>query len=128
MSGPITGRTLRALGSFFPARCTIETATATRDAWGQPIAAWAALSGHTGLACRVAPAGVSPTEGRRMGLTVETASHVMLIAGSYPDIQPPMRAVVTRGATSTTYDIVGVEQDGDGSLTRVQLRRTVASG
>jgi hypothetical protein len=61
-----------------------------------------------------------------MGLTVESASHVMLIAGSYPDIQPPMRAVVTRGSTSTTYDIVGVEQDGDGSLTRLQLRRVVA--
>lgn len=131
-----SGRRLARLGAVFPSRCTIEReATSGQDAYGQPVTSWATVGGLSGLACRVAPAGTSPTEGRRSGLVVENASHVALLAGAYPQIEVTMRASIDSAcgsaqsdAHTTVYEIVGVELDGNETLTRLHLRRVVSHG
>lgn len=109
----ISPRMLGSLTAFYPSLCTIQQNTPVADSYGQPIAAWANLAGHVGLACAVMSGG-----GREMKLPNQTytvASHVILLAGHYPTITTAMRAVVG----GVNYDILSVESDSQSTMTRL---------
>ena len=96
----------------YPATCTIEEASESRDAMGQVTMTWATLSGHASIKCSVA----SQREGREIhtgDLTYERSTHRIALAGSYTSITPDHRAVIG----STNYDIVRVHQDSQTQTT-----------
>jgi head-tail adaptor len=103
------------LGKFYPSACTIQVSTATQDAAGQPVLTWSTLAGHSALDCRVAPA--MAEERKRDDLVLDRTTHTIALAGYYATITPAMRAIVG----TSTYDILGVEYDGNGMTTRLRV-------
>ncbi len=111
-------RLLQSLATFYPSRCTIQTA-ANINVKGDVIKApWSDLAGHVSIPCRVAPATGRSREVRLADQVYAIASHTVALAGHYPDIRPSMRAVVDGRA----YDIEAVEHDGQGATTWLQTR------
>ena len=107
---------LTALAGFYNATCTIKERTDTADAVGQMVPAWSALSGHTDIACRIAPLEASRAARRqREEMTVSTTALVVVLAGFYPSITTAMRAVVA----GVTYTIVRVLEDSEALCTEL---------
>jgi head-tail adaptor len=111
----VSGRMLGMLGKFYASACTIQVSSATQDAAGQPVLTWSDLADHEDLACRLAPA--MAEERKRDDLVLARTTHTIALAGYYTTITPAMRAIVG----TSTYDILGVEQDGNGITTRLRV-------
>lgn len=121
MGSIISARMLPRLGAFYPAAVTIQAATLTRDAFGEPRPAWADVSGLTDLPGQLAPAAEDKLQ--RLGLTVERTTHVLALGGHYPTITPAQQALVD----GTAYEITGVRHDSQGVQTYLGLKLSVAS-
>lgn len=107
-------RLFELLGNHYPGRCTIQTSTEIEDAAGQPIPAWSDLAGHIDLQCRVAPSGGSERKATNQVYSVST--HVVELAGWYPQISSKMRVVADDGLV---LDILLPEHDGNHATTRL---------
>lgn len=106
------------LATFFASRVAIQSRASTLDAHGQPSGAWSDVAGLTGLACSV---GLPRGGERRTGDMVPLHEEAEILLASYQAaITPKMRAVVTGGLT---YDILSVEHDPLGKLTRLVAQR-----
>ncbi len=105
--------------TFYISTCTIQVATETPDALGQPIPAWADVVGLVALPCAVAPFGGSTeaSQHNRSDSIIDAATHAIAIAGYYPTIVNKMRAVVA----GMNYDIVGAETDSHAKMTRLRV-------
>ncbi len=106
-------RLFEMLAAFYPALCTIQQATETRDAAGQPNAAWSNLAGHVDIECRIGPAGGGERKTTNQVYTV--ATHTIHLTGYYPVITAKMRAVVGMQA----FDILLVANDGQSHHTKL---------
>lgn len=113
MTEIISPRMFASLAAFFPNVCTIQEASETRDAAGQPIPTWA--DKYQAVACRVQPAGAN--ERRAAEGIYSTATHTVALAGYYPAITAKMRLVVF--SDDLTLDILGAESDAGHNHTRV---------
>lgn len=116
---------LDALGTFFPAVCTVQSATLARDAYGQPLETWVDVADLTDLRGQLAPA--TEDKLRQFGLTLERTTHILHLQGHYPAITPDMRVQVAGDTEDTSYTIRGVRHDSHGLHTYLGLSRTVAS-
>ncbi len=120
MTSLIHPRLLSSLApTFYISSCTIQVATETPDALGQPIPAWANVVGLVNLPCAVAPFGGSTeaSQRNRSDSIIDAATHAIAIAGYYPAIANKMRAVI--GAIA--YDIIGAETDSHAKMTRLRV-------
>ncbi len=101
------------LNKFFPELCTVQAATETPDAAGQPIKGWADLAGHINLACAIS----RPRGGERKTVhqIYSVATHTIALDGYYPAITEKMRAVVN----GVSYDILLPEHDGQAASTQL---------
>ena len=106
-------RLFSTLTNFYPDTADIQQRTDTRDAVGQPIPAWATVSGLGAVACRVSPTGGGERKQANQIYTLST--HVINLAGNYIQITTKMRAVVS----GVTYDILLVEHDGNGGMSKL---------
>ena len=107
------------LSALFDQTCTIQhNEGTTADAAGQPTPNWQALTGHVGLACRIAPAALAPTgQSRRAEMVVDRATHIIVLPGPYPDVTTAMRAVVG----SISYQIVRIVRDSEQLLCELEV-------
>ena len=113
---------LGGLSAFFDRTCTINEDTGTtKSAAGMPIANWTALTGHSNLACRVAPITALGSSGRRPGpeMTVSVASQVIILAGHHPLVTTAMQAVVG----GVTYAIKNVLHDSEQLATELVVEK-----
>lgn len=106
-----------ALPDHYPASCTIQVNTPTRDDKGQPIAAWSDLAGHVEIPCAVSEAG--STERRNLWGTYPEAEKMIALGGSYPDITT-IHSAVTGGVR---YDILGTLDDSQSASGYLMVRR-----
>lgn len=102
-------------GGFFPATCDIASSTASQDDYGAEVLTWATV--HEGVACRLSPVEQARGELRLESGTVAEMSHVLTLPGAYALSE--MQRVTIDG---TIYEIVRVDGDGNGALTRLMLR------
>lgn len=102
--------------TFFASTATVQRATMTQSATGAQVASWAALSGHEGLRCRIAPA--KADERRSQSQVYAEYSHTVVLAGYYPTVTELDRVVVD----GSTYEVVGVQVDGNDAVTRLLVR------
>lgn len=102
--------------TFFASTATVQRATMTQSSTGAQVATWAALSGHEGLRCRIAPA--TATEVRSQTQVFAEYTHTVVLAGYYATVTELDRVVVD----SVTYEIVGVQFDGNDTMTRLRVR------
>jgi hypothetical protein len=102
--------------NFYPSLCTIQEPNGTRSSSGYLVPNPTDLPGHIDLPCRIAPR--STREVRDENQTYVNATHHIALGGYYPDITEVMLAVVD----GTTYDIEGVEWDGNQKTTRLFVR------
>lgn len=116
MASIVHPRLLASLRGLFPSSCTIQVPADTNTKGDVSAAPWADLAGHTGLACRVAPAGGAEIKGA--GLIYAMTSHSIALAGYYPLVTAHMRALVDGQA----YDIEAVEHDGSHVQTRLRAQ------
>lgn len=102
---------LGGLSTFFSRACTINEVTKTKVGAGERSESGSALAGHTNLPCRIAPVTALTRAGRaeREDMTVTTATHLVMLAGSYPLITTAHQAVVD----GTTYQITNVVRDSE---------------
>jgi len=108
------------LSALFDQTCTIrQNEGTTADAAGQPTPDWQALTGHVGLACRIAPVSALASTGqsRRAEMVVDRATHIIVLPGPYPDVTTAMRAVVG----STSYQIVRIVRDSEQLLCELEV-------
>jgi hypothetical protein len=101
---------------FYPSLCTIASASVVQDEYGQEEGVLTPVEGLTNLPCRIAPR--SSGETRSTQQVYAEASHHVALAGYYPAIQTTHAAQVD----GVTYDIEGVEHDGNHTMTRLFLR------
>lgn len=101
---------------FYPSLCTIQELNSVRDSVGQPISVPTDLLEHTDLPCRIAPR--STREVRTENIIYVNATHHIALGGYYPAITENMAAVVD----DVSYDIEGVEWDGNQKTTRLWVR------
>lgn len=89
---------------------------------GSPTAAYVAVSGLTGLRAMKAP--INPFQSPRVDETKSTGDQLteqdehVLLESYYPTITTANRADID----GTTYDIVTVEGDSQGQMTRMRVR------
>ncbi len=102
--------------TFFASLCTVQRATVTQSSTGEQVRTWAALSGHEGLRCRVAPA--TANELRSQVQVFAEYTHTVVLAGYYATVTELDRVVVD----SATYEVVGVQFDGNDVVTRLLVR------
>lgn len=112
-------RLLASIPRFYPSLCTIQQATETPDALGQPIPAWNDIAGLVNLPCAIAPLGGSTeaSQRNRSDSTIDVATHAIAIAGHYPTIVNKMRAVIA----GVAWDIMGAEVDSHATMTRLRV-------
>lgn len=118
MSRPIFDpRMLGRLGDFFPSLAAVQEDTGTTtDDMGAPVEDWGDLVGHTGLSCAVAPTG-----GKEVKLPDQTyviANYTISFPSDQRVVTEKMRVVVT-GPNAGTYDILLVQGDSHGDMTRM---------
>lgn len=102
---------------FFPVTVDVQAATETRDSFGEPIEAWANVSGLTGIDAVKAP--LSASERQAAGYTATDKMWHVLLQGAYPTITTKHRIEI--GAE--TFDIDATETDQTGSVTRLRVRQ-----
>lgn len=105
--------------NHYASLCTIQKRTDTADSYGQPIPAWANLSGHVDLRCRIAPFQQFSREQRTQAQLYAVHVWEIAVAGYYPTITEKMRAVVD----GVAYDIELVQPDGNDMTTHLQGRK-----
>jgi len=111
---------LTALAAFYPSTCTIQEATETRDAAGEPRPTWSNLSGHVSIPCRVAPSTTGRSdEVKQPGRTYAMATYTIALRGYYASITAKHRAVVG----GVNYDILAVDHDGQSKTTYLRAER-----
>lgn len=101
---------------FWPSRCTIEGSTATRDAYGEPVEAWAGVAVLTAIPCAKAP--LSAIERQGAGYTATDRVWNVLLQGAYPAITTNQRAVID----GEPFDIDAEETNQTGTVTRLRVR------
>lgn len=102
--------------TFFASTATVQRATITQSSTGAEVRTWGTLAGHAGLACRIAPA--TANEVRSQTQIFAEYTHTVVIAGYYATVTELDRVVVD----GSTYEIVGVEFDGNDQMTRLRVR------
>lgn len=102
--------------NFYPSLCTIAVPSTVQDEFGEETATLTPVVGMTNIPCRVAPRGVN--EVRQTEQIYTEATHHVALNGHYPGIANTMAAQID----GVTYDIEGVEHDGNQKTTRVYLR------
>lgn len=115
----IDPRMLGRLSRFYPSSVTIQQASTSLAADGQPVASWSDVTGLTGLAGSVGPVDLTRAdraETRRPEFTEVARRRLISLAGAYPTITSAMRAVVDG---TDTYNILAVELDSHGVTTRL---------
>lgn len=113
---------LDSLNRFYPALVTIQESAQTRQANGEIVNEWTAVSNLTALTAILASAAAA--EKRGTALTVQTATHVLDLQGYYPDIVVTQRAVVytaVGGGLTRTFNIVAVHHDSQSQQTKLEL-------
>ena len=115
-------RMLSKLGSFYPSRCSIQRAMVTKDSYGQDIPSWLDFGAYVNIPCAVSPSGGQ--EVTRPDMTVVVSSHTIALAGYCPAITTAHRAVVD----GTSYNILSVERDQLGSMTRLRCQIVAPEG
>lgn len=117
MSRPIFDkRMLDRLGDFFPSTASIQENTETTNDFGELVPNWGDLAGHTGLSCAVAPTG-----GQEVKLPDQTyvvANYTASFPSDQSAVTEKMRVVVT-GPNAGTYDILLIQGDSHGDVTRM---------
>ncbi|HRJ41116.1 MAG TPA: head-tail adaptor protein [Caldilineaceae bacterium] len=104
--------------NFYPSACTIQVATNSRNALGEPIPSWANLAGHVSLACAVAePPVIRDGETETSGQNFVRRRKRVALAGAYTSVTEAHRAVVD----GVTYDIEGVSIDSQGKTTYLDV-------
>jgi hypothetical protein len=107
-------RLMATLSPMMVSTGTIQTATETRDAAGQPIKTWANLVGHVAIPCHIEITGGS--ESKATNQVYVTATHEIILQGYYPLITPKMHLVDDAGQT---YDILQVDHESFGAFTKL---------
>lgn len=102
--------------NFYPSLCTIQEANEEQDSVGQLIPDPINLTGHVDIPCRISPR--SRREVRSEEQVYVNATHHVALGGYYPNIDETMLAVID----SVSYDIEGVEVDGNQKTTRLFVR------
>ncbi len=105
-----------ALPGHFPATCTIQENTPTRDSYGQEIPDWNDLAGHVGLSCAVSEKG--STERRNLWGAYPEAQKLVALAGSYPSITNEHTVVID----GIQYDILAALHDSQSASTYLPIR------
>lgn len=108
-----------ATAGVFPSTVRIDSLAETPDALGTPQEAFAPFLSD--LSARISPA--SSRENRTEPRTYGENERFVTLATHQPTIRPSMRAVVTAGpGAGVTYDLVAVDADGNGTMTRLRGR------
>lgn len=102
--------------TFFASLATVQRATVTQSSTGAEVRTWAALAGHVDVRCRIAPA--TANEQRSQAQVFAEYTHTVVLAGYYATVTELDRVVVD----AATYEIVGVEFDGNDQMTRLRVR------
>lgn len=111
---------LASLGDFYAATCTIQQNTPTADTFGEPVNAWANVSGLVGIPCSIAPNVIETPgggEARTATMTLHRVTHHIALQGHYAAILPEMRLV----SAGVNYDIIAVEHDSHAVQTRLKV-------
>lgn len=109
-------RMLSRLGSFYNTTCTIQQTAETRDAAGGVVNSWADMTGLVNLRCRRAPVSTARTSEMKLeALTYTVNVQTIVIASYQPTITPKMRVT----CDSLVFDVLAVEHDGEGQMTRL---------
>ena len=104
--------------NFYPSLCTIQTATAVDDPFGETTLTWADLAAHIDIPCRIAPA--DSREMRNADQVYTSATHKVNLNGYYPAIAAGHQTIVD----DVTYSIEGPPQhDGNRKMTRLMVRK-----
>ena len=101
--------------NHFPDLCTIQYPVEGQDSYGQVTQAWATLTGHVDLRCRLAPEIQRSGESQPQGQTYGRHAYHLLLAGHYPTITAKMRAVVN----GVAYAVNLVQPDSEAWSTRL---------
>lgn len=105
---------LGSLGDFFSSTCTIQSKVVTSDAYKDEVETWSTL--HSGIHCSIAyPGKVKANKIYRPDETYTLATHVVALAGYYPDVTTSMRAIVG----GLTLDIMTVVFDSQHKTTEL---------
>jgi head-tail joining protein len=104
--------------AFFPHNVAIQAQGDDQDSSGQVIGGWITLAGLGAVPCRIAP--ISTAQEQKMAQFVATgADSVILIVDAWPELTTEMRLL---GSDGKVYDILAVEIDSVGVMTRVMAR------
>jgi len=102
--------------TFFASTATVQRATITQSSTGAEVRTWAALAGHEGIRCRIAPA--TANEVRSQTQVFAEYTHTVVIAGYYATVTELDRVVVD----AELFEIVGVQFDGNDEMSRLRVR------
>lgn len=105
--------------NFYPSLCTIAIADTIQDEFGEEMGTLTPVAGMINIPSRLAPRG--STELRSAQQIYAQATHHLALNGYYPGIDTEMSAQVD----GVTYDIEGVEHDGNDEMTRLYLREVI---
>lgn len=98
----LTGQLVTA--GHYPQTVTVERATRTRDAYGEPVISWTAIAGMTDLAAAIAPA--SDSEVATATGVYSDATDTILLPAAYPTITAGDRVT---DASGRAWDILAVD-------------------
>lgn len=111
--------------TFYASTCTIQEATETPNDYNEPIASWSAVSGLANVACAIAPAVpfsvLGDRETSRPLAEVTTDQYWISFPAYYTQITTKMRVLASDG--STVYDILAVDHDSQGVMTRLSAKK-----
>lgn len=101
---------------FFTQICTLKEPNKSQNSVGEEIVTYTTRSGYEAIACRVGQAGGS--ERRTALMTFLNATHIIVLAGQYPDVTEEWQPEVD----GQTYDILRVDPDQQGAMTSLFVR------
>ncbi len=109
---------LSSITGDFVKLCTIQTATITQDASGEPTESWTNLSGHISLSCSIGRGdGRVKGEQVRDNMTLTFTPLKVTLFDSYPAITSRHRALIE----GIAYNILDVYRDSLGYSTVLQV-------
>lgn len=101
---------------FFTQFCTIQRPISHRNMLGEDEPTWEDVPGCVAIPCRVSAG--SGWERRTNEMKYLDATHIILLAGTYDDLDEKMQAIVE----GQTYEIVLPEASTEGAMTRLMTR------
>lgn len=102
----------------FVSFCTIQAHDGTLTVSGAPSpSGWANVTGYVNLPCIAAP--IAAAEKKELGQETGIAMLHVILNGLCPAIETAMRAVLD----GITYDILGVDNDSQKTMTTLDLRK-----